>query len=223
MPNNGYLIDWKGIERLREDHEMLEKRVMQLESRSPSHAGSGVRINKEFAKVSQYGITPRDISTEETETVLGIGQAELYEFVLSEDGSSYSIEQIMVNKTKMNPEGDAVEVDVYNSSIVPVAPYSFIHISRNFRSGLWMVDEIQTAVAMTSEDGISARSGTTLGSGEARIYTLSTRGSRDELADTFLDITVYSLSSIAVAGNTYITIKRCSLDENWIVDAEDCV
>ena len=114
--------------------------------------------------------------------------------------------------------GDPVKVDVYNSSLVPVPVDALIRISRDFRSGIWMTGEMQTAVAKAGASGVTARSGTTAGSGTVSVYSIVA----GVLTDTGQDVTAYSLSATAVANNAYITIKRCSLDEDWIVDAEDC-
>mgnify|MGYP003627250630 CR=1 FL=1 len=217
MPSSGYLIDGAGIKRLREDHEMLQKRVMQLEQRTPTHAGSSIRLTQEFAKVTKT-IAPRDISTSALETILGSGKAELYKISMSATSDVVSFEKIMVDKTQKNPDGDAVEVDVYNSSLVPVAIDAYIHITRDFRSGFWMVDQVQTAVAQASAYGITARVGSTAGFGQAEVWYI------DEgiLSRTYSELKVYNMSATAITAGSFITIKRCSLDEDWIVDAEDC-
>lgn len=217
MPSSGYLIDWAGIQRLREDHEMLQKRVMRLEQHGGNNAGSSVRVTEEFAKVTEK-IAPRDISTTALETILGAGKAELYKISMSATSDKVSFERIMVNKTKFNPDGDPVEVDVYNTSIVPVPLDAYIHISRNFRSGFWMVDQVQTAVAQATAYGITARSGSTAGFGQAEVWYIDD----GILTRSFSELTVYNMSASAITAGVFITIKRCSLDEDWIVDAEDC-
>lgn len=199
-----YLIDLKGIQRLREDHQMLLKRVSQLEQKIVKTAGSGRRRSEEFAKVTT-------MIGQRVTTTLGSGKAELYKISKDDEGAVTFAEITDAN-------GDAVEVDVYNSSIVPVPVDAYVRISRNFRSGLWMTGELQTAVAKAGASGVTARSGTTAGSGTVSIYYID----GGTLTDTGEEVTAYSLSATAVANNAYITIKRCSLDEDWIVDAEDC-
>jgi hypothetical protein len=81
-----------------------------------------------------------------------------------------------------------------------------------------MTGEMQTAVAKAGASGVTARSGTTAGSGTVSVYSIVA----GVLTDTTETLTAYNLSATAVANNAYITIKRCSLDEEWIVDAEDC-
>jgi len=206
MPK-GYLIDSDGIKRLREDHDILYKRVVQLEQRfaiGGGAVGSGVRRNTEFAKVTEQ-------IEQRVTTTLGKGKAELYK--ISKDAAD-----VATYGAVLDAAGDPVEVDVYNSSLVPVPIDAFIRISRDFRSGIWMTGEMQTAVAKAGASGVTARSGTTAGSGTVSIYSIVA----GVLTDTGQDVTAYSLSATAVANNAYITIKRCSLDEEWIVDAEDC-
>jgi len=203
MPR-GNLIDDRGIKRLREDHEILLKRVQHLEQRHVITAGSGRRRMDEFVKVSeQIG--------QRVTTTLGKGKAELYK--ISKDAAD-----VATYEAVLDAAGDPVEVDVYNSSLVPVPVDAFIRISRDFRSGVWMTGEMQTAVAKAGGSGVTARSGTTAGSGTVSIYSIV----EGILTDTGETVTAYSLSGTAVANNAYITIKRCSLDEDWIVDAEDC-
>ena len=206
MPR-GYLIDEQGIKRLREDHEILYKRVVQLEQRfamGGGAAGAGVRVTAEFVKVTtQIG--------QRVTTTLGKGKAELYK-ISKDDADVATYEAIL------DAAGDPVEIDVYNSSIVPVPVDAFIRISRDFRSGVWMTGEMQTAVAKAGASGVTARVGTAAGSGTVSVYSIVA----GVLTDTNQDVTAYSLSATAVANNAYITIKRCSLDEEWIVDAEDC-
>lgn len=195
MPR-GYAIDAAGIRKLRDDHEMLKRTMQHLEQKMMGLAGSGVRRDSEFAKVSEQ-ISQRTTST------LGSGKADIYA-IDPADGSFTEV--------------DDSEVDVYNSSLVPVPVDAFIRISRDFRSGLWMTGEMQTAVAKAGGSGVTARSGTTAGSGIVSVYYIAS----GVLTDSGQDVAVVNMSATAVADNAYITIKRCSLDEEWIVDAEDC-
>jgi hypothetical protein len=208
MPK-GNLIDDRGIKRLREDHEILLKRVMHLEQRHAITAGSGRRRMEEFVKVTEQ-IAQRDTSSSALEKTLGTGKAELYK-ISKDDNDVVTFEKIT------DSEGNATEIDVYNTNRVPVAVDSYLRISRNFRSGLWMVGEIQTAVAKAPL-GVTARSGFTAGSGTVQIYYID----NGVLKDTGETVTAYSFSATAVANLAFITIKKCSLDEDWIVDAEDC-
>tara|TARA_R110002020_G_scaffold175625_1_gene367601 strand:- start:1594 stop:2232 length:639 start_codon:yes stop_codon:yes gene_type:complete len=211
MPR-GHLIDSKGIKRLREDHEILLKRVTHLEQKISVTKGSGRRRMNEFVKVTTQ-IDPRDISSSSLEKTLGTGKAELYK--IGKDAADNN--KVKFSQMK-DAQGEAIEVDVYNSSIVPVPVDAYIRIRRDFRSGLWMVGEVQTAVAKAGSSGVAARSGTSAGDGEVTIYSIVS----GVLTSTGKTVYVYNLSATAVADDAYITIKRCSLDEVWIVDAEDC-
>ncbi len=203
MPR-GNLIDNVGVKRLREDHQILLRRVTHLEQKISMTKGSGRRRMDEFVKVSeQIG--------QRVTTTLGKGKAELYKITKDADG-------VATYEAVLDAAGDPVEVDVYNSSLIPVPIDGFIRISRDFRSGIWMTGEMQTAVAKAGGSGVTARSGTTAGSGTVSIYSIVD----GILTDTGETVTAYSMSATAVANNAYITIKRCSLDEEWIVDAEDC-
>jgi len=203
MPK-GYVIDAAGIKTLREDHETLRKRITHLEQKLTGAVGAGVRITADFVKVSEQ-------IEQRVTTTLGKGKAELYKISKDADG-------VATYEAVLDAAGDPVEVDVYNSSIIPVPIDGFIRISRDFRSGIWMTGEMQTAVAKAGASGVTARSGTTAGYGTVSIYSIVA----GVLTDTGETVTAYSLSATAVANNAYITIKRCSLDEEWIVDAEDC-
>jgi len=206
MPR-GYLIDEQGIKRLREDHEILYKRVVQLEQRLANGGGAvgaGVRVTAQFVKVSEQ-------IEQRVTTTLGKGKAELYK--ITKDAAD-----VATYEAVLDAAGDPVEVDVYNSSLVPVPIDAFIRISRDFSSGVWMTGEMQTAVAKAGGSGVTARSGTTAGSGTVSIYYIAS----GVLTDSGEDVAVVNMSATAVANDAYITIKRCSLDEEWIVDAEDC-
>jgi len=209
MPR-GNLINDRGIKRLREDHEILRKRITHLENKLTGAVGAGVRRTAEFVKVTEQ-VDPRDISTTALEKTLGKGKAELYR--ISKDA-----EDVVKFAKIEDANGDAIEVDVYNTSIVPVPVDAYIRIRRDFRSGLWMTGEVQTALAQAGSYGVSARSGTTAGTGEVTIFYIAS----GVLTSTGKTLTAKNLSGTAVTASAYITIKRCSLDEDWIVDAEDC-
>jgi len=210
MPSAGYVIDAAGIKKLREDHEILRKRVTHLEQKIAGNIGGGNRRDREFVKVTeQIG--------QRVATTLGKGKAELYTMTTNALTGDVTFSKAEVISGAGN-QLTAIEVDVYNPSFVPVPVGSYIRISRNFRSGLWLIDEMQTAVAKAGASGVTARSGTTVGTGIVSIYYID--GST--FTDTGEDVSVLNMSATAVANNAYITIKRCSLSDAWIVDAEDC-
>lgn len=203
MPK-GYVIDAEGIKKLREDHEILRKMMSQMQQKITGTVGAGIRPNSEFVKVTTE-IAPRN------STILGKGKAELYKLSKG-DNLLVKFEKII------DSEGNATELDVYNTNLVPVAVDSYLRITRNFRSGLWMVGEIETAVARAFGYPPTARSGNTAGSGTVSIFSIVS----GVLTNTGTNVTAYNLSATAVSPHTYITIKKCSLSEDWIVDAEDC-
>jgi len=84
---------------------------------------------------------------------------------------------------------------------------------------LWLPNmETQTAIAKT-DGAITARSGTTAGSGTVSIYYLTSAG---VLTDTGESVSAYNIAGGAVNGSTFITIKRVEGSPFWVVDMEDC-
>jgi hypothetical protein len=75
----------------------------------------------------------------------------------------------------------------------------------------------QMAVARTSST-ITARSGTTLGSGTATLYDCS----GGTLTATSISETVYNLSTTSIATSRYIMIQREYITGLWLVVYEDC-
>jgi len=78
---------------------------------------------------------------------------------------------------------------------------------------------IALAIAYTTA-GVTARSGTTVGTGTARIKKLVSNVITD-LSPT-LDVTVKNMSTTAVASAKYIQLKKESYSGIWIVDWEQC-
>jgi hypothetical protein len=68
------------------------------------------------------------------------------------------------------------------------------------------------AVAQTSST-ITARSGTTLGSGTATLYDCS----GGTLTATSISATIYNLSTTSIATSTYVTIEREYITGLWLV------
>ena len=183
---------------------------MQMQQKITGTVGAGIRANSEFVKVTTE-ITQRGL-TNVAGTTLGKGKAEIYK--ISKD----RVDDVGRFEKFTDSEGNATEIDVYNTNLVPVVVDSYLRVSRNFRSGLWMVGEIETAVGRCYSNPPTARSGNTAGSGTVSIYSIVS----GVLTDTGANVTAYNLSATAVSPNTYITMKKCSLSEDWIVDAEDC-
>ena len=205
MPNTGYVIDAAGIKKLREDHEILRKRVTHLEQKIAGNIGGGNRRDSEFVKVSEQ-IGRREDSE------LGAGKAKLYRISKDQNTGDVTFEEMK------DDNNQAIEVDVYNSSTIPIPEDTYMNIIRDFRSGLWMNPEIQGAVAKAGSSGVPARSGTTAGYADVSVYYLDS----EVLTDTGETVRAYNMSSTAVANNAWITIKRAGNLDDWIVDAEDC-
>jgi hypothetical protein len=75
----------------------------------------------------------------------------------------------------------------------------------------------QMAIAQTSST-ITARSGTTLGSGTATLYDCTS----GTLTATSISETVYNLSTTSISTSTYVMIQREYITGLWLVVYEDC-
>jgi len=80
-----------------------------------------------------------------------------------------------------------------------------------------LVPLAQMAIAQTSST-ITARSGTTLGSGTATLYDCS----GGTLTATSISETVYNLSTTSIATSRYVMIQREYITGLWLVVYEDC-
>jgi len=75
----------------------------------------------------------------------------------------------------------------------------------------------QMAIAQTSST-ITARSGTTLGSGTATFY----RCTGGTLTASSITATIYNLSTTSISTSTYVMIQREYITGLWLVVYEDC-
>lgn len=207
MPR-GFVLDAKAIQKLRDDHEQLRRTVHRLEQKITSTAGYGIRPSVAYAKVTEQ-LRPFKGATNAAGTgLIGSGKAKL----LAIDSKATSV--------YFRKYTELEEVDVFNTSRVPVPVGATIMVTRDFRSGLWMAGDVETAIAKVGLSAIPARSGATAGSGLVDILNLDeSNGNMSVSSET---LTVYNLSATAVTASAYITIKRISMDDSWIVDAEDC-
>tara|TARA_Y100001963_G_scaffold137972_1_gene202232 strand:+ start:3178 stop:3792 length:615 start_codon:yes stop_codon:yes gene_type:complete len=203
MPK-GYMLTAEAVQKIQADHESLKLQVMQLQAKA-NRAQSQVAIeNIIYVKITEI-VTPASGG------VLGTGKAVVQEFDVDEKTVS--------NQTKVESYGAEKTdrtIDVYNESQIPVMVDSIVLCFRDFKSGLFIIEPIQTAIAKSN--GISGRSGTTAGSGTASIYYLD--GST--LTDTSHDLTVYNIADATIASGAWITIKRNANGSNWYVDMEAC-
>lgn len=222
MPK-GYVLDAAGIQKLRDDHEQLKRMVHSLSQKITSTAGYGMRSNVAYARVTEV-IRPSSQSGTAFESDppygwVGGGKAKIYQI-------SRDLPISSVNQSDRRFELTDTEIDVYNTSRVSIPVGAQITISRDFRSGLWMADNVETAIGKTTSTGIPARSGTTPGNGLVTFYYIDvpdaaiTSGTLTDAG--FTDYNVWNLSATAIAASTYVTLKRISFANQWIVDAEDC-
>jgi hypothetical protein len=75
------------------------------------------------------------------------------------------------------------------------------------------------AIAYTGASGISARSGTTLGTGTITLYGIDSAGLLVSTTETAI---AYNITQSAVVGNTYIVVGRETRTLQWVVIVEDC-
>jgi hypothetical protein len=197
MPE-GFLLNARAIAMLKKDHQLLHSQLSMLRAGIATQPNNTIRQreNATLVKVTEM-ITGR------TTTQLGSGKAEVWN--VDDDGKL--------------EDAARDELDIYNDSLIPIPVDSYIRVSRNFRSGLWMPSmEVQTAIAKTT-GGISARSGTTAGSGTVDVYYLTSAG---VLTNTGKTVSAYNIAGGNVNGSTFITIKRVEGSPFWVVDMEDC-
>jgi hypothetical protein len=96
-------------------------------------------------------------------------------------------------------------------------------LKKSRQSGTINVDELSTLqptagafMAKVKTGGITARSGTTLGSGTANVLQITTGST---LSTTSLDVTVYNLGTTAAAVDDYVTIIQEHVTGKWILTA----
>jgi len=207
---NGFLLTAEAIKKLRQDHATIKNRVRRLESMV-----SNIRPN--MAKEDHVLVKVTEEIEGRTTTTLGKGKADIQDVDIDSDEEATYKDATEVASYGAEPTNR--NIDVYNDSLIPIPVDSIIRVSRNFRSGLWLPNmETQTAIAKTT-GAITARSGTTAGSGTVSIYYLTSAG---VLTDTGETVSAYNIAGGAVNGATFITIKRVEGSPFWVVDMEDC-
>jgi len=194
----GYLLNARAIALLKKDHQLLHSQLSMLRAGVAAAPNNTIRLREEAVLVK---VT--EIITGRSTTQLGKGKAEIWK--IDEDGKL--------------EDAQRDEIEIYNDSLIPIPVDSYIRVSRNFRSGLWIpVIGVQTAIAKTV-GAIAARSGSTAGSGTVDIYYMSSAG---VLTDSGEKVTAYNIASGAINYATFITIKRVEGSGFWVVDMEDC-
>lgn len=202
MPK-GFMLTAEAVQKIKADHESLRLRVRELEGKA-ARAQSQVTVeNVIYVKVTEQ-IDPASGVT------LGAGKADILEF--DRTSKAYS-EQ--TRRASYGGELSNREIDVYNKELVPIPPDTVVRCFRDFKSGLWIVEAPQTAIAISN--GISGRSGSTAGSGSASLHYLSAGA----LVDTGKDVTVYNIADASITSGAWITIKLNTFGQ-WFVDMEAC-
>ena len=229
MPK-GYMLAAEAVQKIKADHESLKIQVNHLMAKA-NRAQSQVALeNIVWVKVQEL-IEPK------TSTTLGHGKAIVQEFDITrnEDVNSDDYDKILTSDFKnqtfvasygADPENR--EIDVYNDSLVAIPDKTYIRCFRDFKSGLWMVEAPQSIIGYTLS-GITARSGTTLGSGVVKLKYLKDDGTIADITKavegqdpTAYSITVYNIADSSVAVNTHVMAKRNALSGNWFVDFAEC-
>lgn len=86
-------------------------------------------------------------------------------------------------------------------------------------------DGARTAILYTHSTAIPARSGTTAGSGVAKLYRIGASDILETVKDSTnadIVVTVKNISASEVGAGKYIQAKREYYSGFWIVDFEDC-
>ena len=207
MPN-GFLLTAEAVKKLRLDHATLKNRVRRLESMVSNIRPTGGREDSVFVKVTEQ-ITPRVAAT------LGKGKADIQNIDVENDEATYEdateVASYGADPTNRN-------IVIHNDSLIPIAVDSYIRVSRNFRSGLWLPSaEMQTIIGY-AENGVPARSGTTAGSATIKVYYLLS----GVLTDSGETITGYNIANVAIGAANYVMMKKHALSENWFIDFAEC-
>ena len=205
MPK-GFMLTAEAVQKIKADHESLRLRVRELEGKA-ARAQSQVSVeNVIYVKVTEQ-VGPASGVT------LGAGKAYVLEF--DRTSKAYS-EQ--TRRANYGGELSNREIDVYNKELVPIPIDTVVRCFRDFKSGLWIVEAPQTAIGYTT-GGISARTGTTAGTGTIDVYYRTQAG---VLTDTGENLAVYNIADAAVGSSSYVMIKRSAMSGFWYVDFAEC-
>ena len=200
------MLTAEAVQKIKADHESLRLRVRELEGKA-ARAQSQVSVeNVIYVKVTEQ-VGPASGVT------LGPGKAYVLEF--DRTSKAYS-EQ--TRRANYGGELSNREIDVYNKELVPIPIDTVVRCFRDFKSGLWIVESPQTAIGYTT-GGISARTGTTAGTGTIDVYYRTQAG---VLTDTGENLAVYNIADAAVGSSSYVMIKRSAMSGFWYVDFAEC-
>lgn len=212
MPSKSFAFDYESIKKIKSDHELLKQQVRELTARVDRARQMIPRPDSAFFKVTTK-IEPSDpliSSGSSANRNLAEGKGTKLKIQKLDPATDFNYELVETNQT---------EIKLYNFSRLAVPVDTVISCRRDFQTGFWLVVQPnQTAIALTSSGGISARSGTTAGYASCTVCYLAS----GVLTTTGSSVTVYNWSQTAVGGSKYITIKQIGLTGDWVVDAEDC-
>lgn len=200
------MLTAEAVQKIKADHESLRLRVRELEGKA-ARAQSQVTVeNVIYVKVTEQ-VDPASGVT------LGAGKADVLEF--DKTSKSYS-EQ--TRRANYGGELSNREIEVYNKELVPIPIDTVVRCFRDFKSGFWIVEAPQTAIGYTT-GGISARTGTTAGTGTIDVYYKTQAG---VLTDTGENLAVYNIADAAVGSSSYVMVKRSAMSGFWYVDFAEC-
>lgn len=217
-----FTLGTRAIQQITADHRELKSQLKNLKtalSKNPPRTG----MREDFA----YAVTDEKIPARtttspsvQTDTVtllnkFGNGLASIWDFKRTNEGTADDPDW-----TQKLEKRSASQVRVYNPNLVCIPIRSLVTISRNFQSGLWVItDKVQTIIGKAS-GSITARSGSTAGSGTMMLYYVDKNGTLTDSGDT---VEVVNIAGSAVTAGAFITAKLDSLSQRYVVDMEDCV
>lgn len=196
----------EAVQKIKADHESLRLRVRELEGKAARAQLQVAVENVIYVKVTEQ-IDPASGVT------LGAGKADVLEFDRTSKGYSEQTRRASYGGQLSNRK-----IDIYNKELVPIPPDTVVRCFRDFKSGLWIVEAPQTAIGYTT-GGISARSGTTAGTGTIDVYYRTQAGA---LTGTGENLAVYNIADAAVGSSSYVMVKRSAMSGYWYVDFAEC-
>jgi hypothetical protein len=104
-------------------------------------------------------------------------------------------------------------------ALIRLIPSSGLGGAGSFRADAGYGDPY-TMIGVVATGGITARAGTTPGTGTVNVYHVNDSGVLAHYNSQ--TITAYNLSSAAIVAGKYVMCKRDYISWKWFVDFEDC-
>ena len=217
-----FTLGTRAIQQITADHRELKNQLKNIKTtlaKNPPRAS----LREDFAyavtdeKISARTTTSPSVQTDSVTLLnkFGSGLASIWDFKRTNEGTADDPDW-----TQKLEKRSASQVLVYNPNLVCIPIRSLVTISRNFQSGLWVItDKVQTIIGKAS-GSITARSGSTAGSGTMMLYYVDKNGTLTDSGDT---VEVVNIAGSAVTAGAFITAKLDSLSQRYVVDMEDCV